>query len=235
MQIELIAFDADDTLWHNEIHYRRGWNVFNRILAKHGVPDPDEARLHEIEIANLEYYGYGAVGFAISMVEAAMEMTAGQIAPDDLQALLAVSKTIISADVELFAGVKETIQMLAGSHPLMLVTKGNELHQASKIERSGLRRYFDHIEIVPSKTPETYTGILDRINVSPDRFIMVGNAMRSDILPVLEIGGCAVYIHNELTWSHENDVLDEHPPERFFEVHRFDELHELIRSIAQTD
>jgi putative hydrolase of the HAD superfamily len=231
MHFDLIALDADDTLWHNEIYYRRGRETFNHIIAKYGPYDSDDDRLHELEIANLEFYGYGAIGFAVSMAEAAMELTQGEIASADLMALLDVAKTIISAEVELFDGVEQTIRSLAHSYPLMLVTKGNELHQSSKIRRSGLQGYFKHIEIVADKTPATYAAILKRLNIPAERFIMSGNAMRSDILPVLEIGGSAVYIHNDLTWAHEHADLGEFPKQRFFELETIEALPELIFSL----
>jgi putative hydrolase of the HAD superfamily len=231
MRFDLIALDADDTLWHNEIYYRRGRETFNRIIAKYGLHEIYDERLHELEIANLEFYGYGAIGFAVSMAEAAVELTKGQITSEDLIALLDVAKTIISADVELFEGVEETVRSLAQSYALMLVTKGNKLHQSSKIQRSGLGDYFQNIEVVEDKTPATYTAILKRLNVTAERFIMAGNAMRSDILPVLKIGGSAVYIHNDLTWSHEHADLGEFPKQRFFEIETINALPELILSL----
>jgi putative hydrolase of the HAD superfamily len=231
MKFDLIGLDADDTLWHNEIYYRRGRETFNRILAKYGIPEPDEPRVNEFEIANLEFYGYGAIGFALSLAEAAMEMTSGQILSEDLMTLLAISKMIISADVELFEGVETVVQSLSQDYPLMLVTKGNQHHQASKIQRSGLSNYFKHIEIVPDKAPATYAEILSRVSIPTERFVMVGNAMRSDILPVLEIGGSAIYIHNDLTWSHEHADQEVLPQGRFFELETVKTLPEFIRSL----
>ncbi|MDF1499863.1 MAG: HAD family hydrolase [Anaerolineales bacterium] len=231
MQFDLIALDADDTLWQNEIYYRRGRDAFNALMAKYGFPDPDKVRLHEIEISNLEFYGYGAVGFAISIAEAAVELTSGEIEAADLLKLLAISKDIISAEVEIYDGVEETLRALADYHPLMLITKGDRNHQESKITRSGLKGYFEQIEIVPEKSPDTYQGILEMYDILPERFIMVGNAMKSDILPVLEIGGNAVYIHNDLTWAHEHTVQHELPEERFFEIDSISDLPDLIRQL----
>jgi putative hydrolase of the HAD superfamily len=233
MQFDLIALDADDTLWQNEIYYRQGRATFNQVLANYGITEPNEARLHELEIANLDYYGYGAVGFAVSMAEAAVEMTDGQISSRDLLELLNVSKKIISADVELLDGTVNTVKKLAKSHTLMLITKGNELHQASKIKRSGLKKYFKHIEIVADKSPQTYSEILENLNVLPEKFVMIGNAMRSDILPVLEIGGFAVYIHNDLTWSHEHAEFETLSRQRFFDIEKINALPALIARLEQ--
>lgn len=231
MQFELIALDADDTLWDNEVYYRRGRARFNRILAKYGLSAPDEAHLNQIELANLRFFGYGAVGFAISLAEAAVELTSGRVSSEDLLELLNISKAIISADVELFEDVENVLETLSRSHALMLITKGNELHQASKVERSGLRQYFSHIEIVADKTPDLYAAILNRLGVPPERFVMVGNAMRSDILPVLEIGANAVYIHNDLTWGHEHADPADLPAERFFELDKIKDLPDLVDSL----
>lgn len=231
MQIDLIALDADDTLWHNEIHYQRGRKTFNEILKKYGFPEVDEGRLHSIEIANLEYYGYGAVGFAVSLAEAAVEITDGKIGSAELLRLIAVSKDILSAEVELYAGVEETVRSLSQSHNLMLITKGDARHQFSKIQRSGLIQYFDHIEIVTEKSSETYRDLLEKVTIPPDRFIMVGNAMKSDILPVLELGSHAVYIHNELTWAYENATESELPEERFYKLETITELPMLIQQL----
>ena len=233
MRFDLIALDADDTLWHNEAYYRQGRTTFNRILSKYDLTEPDEARLHQIEIANLQFYGYGAVGFAFSLAEAAVEFTAGRIDSQDLLELLTISKVIISAEVELFEDVENVIEALSRSHTLMLITKGNELHQASKVERSGLREYFEHIEIVADKTPGVYADILERVGIPPTHFLMVGNAMRSDIMPVLEIGANAVYIHNDLTWDHENAHPEDLPDGRFFELEKIKELPQFIDSIER--
>jgi putative hydrolase of the HAD superfamily len=231
MRFDLIALDADDTLWHNEAYYRQGRATFNRILAKYGLSEPDEARLHEIEIANLQFYGYGAVGFAFSLAQAAVELTAGRIGSQELLELLNISKVIISAAVELFEDAEDVVKALSRSHALMLITKGNELHQASKVKRSGLSEYFEHIEIVADKTPGVYASILKRAGILPEHFLMVGNAMRSDILPVLEIGANAVYIHNDLTWGHEHADPAHLPGENFFKLEKIKELPELIDSL----
>jgi putative hydrolase of the HAD superfamily len=231
MGFELVALDADDTLWHNEIHYRQGREVFSRIMERYSLQDHPEPRLHEIEIANLKYYGYGAVGFAISMAEAALELTEGEIESADLFRLIEVSKDIISADVELFEGVESAVRTLCMSHKLMLLTKGNEHHQLSKIDRSGLKSYFQHVQIVSDKTASTYAAILEDLGIPSQRFIMVGNAMKSDILPVLEIGGYAVYIHNDLTWEHEMAEHSGVGRERFFELERISELPALVSDI----
>lgn len=231
MGFELVALDADDTLWHNEIHYRRGREVFSRVMEKYGLQDSQEARLHDHEIANLTYYGYGAVGFAISMAETALDVTGGEIDAADLFRLIEVSKDIISAEVELFEGVESAVRTLSMSHELMLLTKGNEHHQSSKIDRSGLKGYFQHVEIVSDKTPSTYATILEELGIPSQRFIMVGNAMKSDILPVLEIGGYAVYIHNDLTWEHEKAEHSGVGRERFFEIEQISDLPTVVNDI----
>lgn len=231
MAVDLIGFDADDTLWQNERYYRQGRQTFLQVMERYGLPPQADARVHQLEIENLKYYGYGAVGFAISLAEAAIELTEGRVAAADIQTLLQVSKSIIGAEVELYEQAEKVVARLAQSHRLLLVTKGDLLHQRSKLKRSGLAPFFGQVEVVSEKQPEVYAEILQRIGVEPPRFLMIGNSMKSDILPVLKIGGLAAYIHRELTWSHE--VVDEAelPGDRYFEVSDLASLPRLVASL----
>lgn len=235
MQFDLIALDADDTLWQNEIHYRNGREVFASIMKRYGVIETDEARVNAHEITNLEIYGYGAVGFAISLAELAVELSEGRITSADLLKLIAISREILTAKVELFPGVLEIVRSLALTHRLMLITKGDHRHQSAKIERSGLKQFFDYLEVVEEKSEDTYRNIIEAVKVDHQRFMMVGNAMKSDILPVLEIGGHAVYIHNELTWAHENAEGTKLPLDRFHELSSIEELPALINRIETSN
>lgn len=229
---DLIAFDGDDTLWHNERSYRDAREQFRRLLASAGI-DLDEAAVEEsvnrTELANLEYFGYGVSSFALSLIETAVELTGGRITGRDLRELVALARQMVSEEIELFDGARETLAALSASYPLMLITKGDLLHQTSKLERSGLRPYFSFVEVVSRKTPDVYRAILDRHGVDPGRFLMVGNSLRSDVLPVLELGGWAVHVPAALSWSHE----DADPPaaaERFFEVSALAAVPPLIRT-----
>ena len=228
--IELIAFDADDTLWHNESLYRRGLERFNKILARYEVVEVGK-RQHEIEINNLQYYGYGVSGFVLSLIEAAIELTNGQILGKDIKDLVDLSKEMLTAQVELFEHVEQTLEELAKSYRLVLVTKGDLRHQESKVARSGVKQYFQDIAIVSDKTPETYSAILMKNQTEPTHFLMVGDSLRSDILPVIQLGGRAVYIPNHGGWDHERVELSLEDEGRFFEIEHLGLLPDLVKQI----
>lgn len=201
--IKLIAFDADDTLWENEALYQKGRHRFNALLANYGIEAPPVEQIDAIEIRNLPYYGYGAMSFVLSLIEAAIELTGGRIAAEDIRELLHLGKEMLGAKVVLYEHVQPVLAELSQSYPLMLITKGDLNHQQTKVARSGLAGYFAHVEVVHDKNPGIYAAIFERRGVPPAEVLMVGNSLKSDILPVLELGGAAVYIPNALTWSHE--------------------------------
>jgi putative hydrolase of the HAD superfamily len=235
MSFDLIAFDGDDTLWHNERSYRDGRERFRAMLAAAGVVRSEEEieeRVNATELHNIRYYGYGVRSFVLSLIETAIELTDGRIPGAELRELIALAKEMLTETVELFPGAREAVTALAASHPLVLITKGDLLHQTSKVDRSGLRTSFQGIEVVSHKTREVYEEILGRRGVPPERFLMVGNSPRSDILPVLEAGGWAVYVPAELSWVHEHAEVPAGSRERFFEIPTLAELPALVRRIA---
>src|SRR4029434_9343229 len=190
--IDLIAFDGDDTLWHNERSYREARDRFRRLVARAGVvlsPQEIEEWVNRTELANLAIYGYGVSSFVLSLTETAIDLTGGRISGGDLRDLIDLAKQMLTEEIELFPGAEETLIALAATWPLMLITKGDLLHQRSKLERSGLLGCFRYVEVVSHKTTDVYTSILVRHGVAADRFVMVGNSLRSDILPVIEAGG----------------------------------------------
>jgi putative hydrolase of the HAD superfamily len=202
--IEVIAFDADDTLWHNEVYYARTEAAFARLLAPYGQEEGAADALLQTERANVpNYYGYGIKGFALSMIETAIRVTAGQIQAQEIQTIIDLAKAMLDAPVELLDGVADVIPDMAGRCTLWLITKGDLRDQQIKLTRSGLAEHFAAIEIVPEKSVETYRDLLARHGVAPQKFLMVGNSLRSDILPVLELGGHAVHIPYHITWAHE--------------------------------
>ncbi len=209
-RFDLIGIDGDDTLWHNERDYVEARERFAQVIARSGVAleqeDLTEA-VNRTELQNIQYYGYGVSSFVLSLIETAIRLTDGRIAGRDIAELLAVAKSMLTSDVELFSGAREALERLSADYPLALITKGDLLHQRSKLERSGLGRHFRHVEVVSHKTPDVYRGILSRIGVEPSRFLMVGNSPRSDILPVLDLGGSAVLVPAALSWSHEHDEV----------------------------
>jgi putative hydrolase of the HAD superfamily len=233
-QPELIAFDADDTLWENEAFYRRGRQLFLEIIQRYPqVTQFDDALLNEFEMRNLPYFGYGIDGFIFSLLEAAIHITRGQISGQDLLPLLEYAREMVTAEIQIFPQVRETLELLAAEIPLLLITKGATLHQKSKVARSGLAGYFVGVEVVDDKTSETYTSILERYHSTADKFLMVGNSIRSDILPVLELGGSAIYIPNALTWSHEQVELPANLNARFIEIDRFELLPDALTKLKQ--
>ncbi len=228
---DVIAFDADDTLWHSEILYAAAQEEYRRLLAPYAEAETIDRVLHQTEMRNLSIYGYGIKGFALSMIEAALELSRHQITGGEVQQVLDLAKQMLSTDVELLEGVAEVVAQLARAYPLMLITKGDLVHQEAKIEGSGLKPYFRSIEIVADKTPQSYAALLARHHVEPSRFLMIGNSLRSDVLPVLAIGGQAVHVPYAITWAHEHvDVpADQHG--RYHELEHIGQLPALVKQL----
>lgn len=200
---DVIAFDADDTLWHNERLYVDAQEKFKKLLAHYHSPEWIDERLYQTELRNLKHFGYGAKGFALSMIETALELTEGRISGHDIQTIIDSIKEMLAADIELLEHVPETIAHLADHYTLMVITKGDLHDQEMKVARSGLASHFHHVEILSNKSRASYEGLMQRHAIAPDRFLMVGNSLRSDILPVLALGASAVYVPHALTWAHE--------------------------------
>ena len=227
--VKVIAFDADDTLWHNEHLFRQVQAEFKALLAQYHSPDWIAARLYETEIKNLPHYGYGVKAFALSMIETAVELTEGRITGTDIQHILNASRTMLTADVRLLDGVTDTLETLFPHYLMLVITKGDLLDQHAKLARSGLAPYFAHIEVVSEKNAETYDALLQRHGVAAKDFLMVGNSMRSDILPVLELGAQAVYVPHSLTWEHEEAAAPLPDTPGFHQIARIAELAGLLR------
>ncbi|HYH19490.1 MAG TPA: HAD family hydrolase [Azospirillum sp.] len=202
--VDTIGFDGDDTLWHNESLFSMTQDRFRALLA-HAVDPADlDRRLLDTERANLRFYGYGIKGFVLSMIETAIDITDAQVDPRALRSLVDFGKAMLEHPVDLLDGVAEVVERLSSRHRLLLITKGDLFDQESKVARSGLAERFQAVEIVSEKDPDTYRRILERHGVEPSRFVMVGNSVRSDVLPVLAIGGHAVHVPYHLTWAHEH-------------------------------
>lgn len=209
--IKLIAFDADDTLWINEYHYRKAEEKFGRLMEKFVSPDVANQMLLKTEKENLPLLGYGSKPFIISLIETGIEISGGTLSNDEILELIKIGKETIGRKIELMPEVVEVLSGLSGKYPIILATKGDLKEQESKIERSGLEQYFSHIEIMSEKNSENYLKIIRMHNIEPENFLMVGNSFKSDILPVLEIGGNALYIPSDITWAHEVVEEIEHP------------------------
>jgi putative hydrolase of the HAD superfamily len=202
--IDVIAFDADDTLWHNEPMFQATEGRFAELLSSYHSAEWVRERLFATEMKNLEHFGYGIKGFILSMIETAVELTEGRISGTEVRQILTWGHSMLTNPVELLEGVRETVQSLAGRYRLMLLTKGDLFDQESKLARSGLGELFHAVEIVSVKNASTYRTLMQRHGVSPDRFVMVGNSLRSDVLPALEAGAKAVHIPYFTTWAHEH-------------------------------
>ncbi|MGB2962726.1 MAG: HAD family hydrolase [Anaerolineales bacterium] len=220
-----IAFDADDTLWKNEETYLHGREVFLQILSEYDVTENDLDQLGDFEVGNIQYYGYGVMSFVLSMIEIAIQLTGGKIRPGDIQKFLDLGKDMLSAHMEVFDGVHLLLETLSEKTPLMLITKGDLFHQQRKLKDSGLVDFFQRVEVVSDKTPDIYREIMERHQIDPNRFIMIGNSLRSDIIPILELGSWAIYLTDHLTWSHEHDPLEETLQDRYLEV---DKIHRVL-------
>jgi len=201
--LRTLAFDADDTLWHNETLYAETQEAFRALLRPYHDDTWIDARLHDTELRNLGHYGYGIKGFTLSMIETALELTEDRLDGAGIRQVVELGKAMLAKPVEPLPGVAEVLQELSGSFDLMLITKGDLFDQETKLARSGLGTHFSKVEIVSEKDEATYGAILERHGIPPAGFIMVGNSVKSDILPVLALGARAIHIPYHLTWAHE--------------------------------
>lgn len=204
--LELIGFDADDTLWHSEPYFFQDAHAcFERILG--GYIDLADARVHERLLAterrNIKLFGYGAKGMTLSLIETAVELTDAAISGRDVQALIELGKGILTHPVELLPGARAAVAQVAERHKVVLITKGDLFHQEAKVRDSGLADLFHRIEIVSEKDPATYARLFEEFGLDAARFAMVGNSLRSDIEPVLALGGAGVHVPYAITWAHE--------------------------------
>jgi putative hydrolase of the HAD superfamily len=213
MAIRTVGFDGDDTLWHSESHFEVTQGAFRDLLRRH-VPDAEvERRLAEMEMKNLSVYGYGVKSFTLSMLETAIELTEGRIPASDLEVILGWGKRMLMEPTELLDGVEETLRKLSGRYDLLLITKGDLFDQEGKLARSGLGDLFLGVEILSEKNVESYRGIFQRRGIKPEDFVMVGNSLKSDVVPVVALGAHAVHIPYHVTWQHEH-VPEEELPEK---------------------
>ncbi|WP_291271589.1 HAD family hydrolase [Geothrix sp.] len=201
--LRTLAFDADDTLWHNETHYAETQEAFRALLRPFHDDAWIDARLHDTEMRNLGQYGYGIKGFTLSMIETALELTEDRLDGAGLRRVLDLGKAMLDKPVEPLPGVAEVLAELTGTFELMVITKGDLFDQETKLAKSGLGNHFSKVEIVSEKDEATYAALLQRHGIAPASFTMVGNSVKSDILPVLALGARAVHIPYHLTWAHE--------------------------------
>lgn len=203
MPIRVVGFDGDDTLWHSETRFTVTQNEFRDLVHRH-VPEADvDTRLAEMEMKNLAIYGYGIKSFTLSMLETAIALTEGKIPASDLEVVLGWGKRMLMEPTKLLDGVEDTLRELAPRYDLFLITKGDLFDQESKLAQSGLGDLFFGVEILSEKNADSYRGVFKRRGIAPETFVMVGNSLRSDVVPVVEVGGYAIHIPYEVTWELE--------------------------------
>ena len=234
--ITTIAFDADDTLWHNERIFLSTREKYKSLLAKYHDIEWIDQRLDETESRNIEHFGYGIKGFTLSMIETACELSEGRINGLETLQIINFAREMLASPIEILAGARETIHALSKQYRLILITKGDLFDQESKLARSGLGDYFKAVEIVSEKKAAIYEAILSKHNIDPVEFIMIGNSIRSDVLPVLEIGSRAIHIPYETEWFRDRVSDEELESKDFARLQKIGDLHDWLKNFtAQND
>lgn len=229
----VIGFDADDTLWHNEVIFERVHERYRALLAGYQDAATVDRALLATEKRNLELYGYGIKGFMLSAIETAIDLTDGRIGAAEIRRLIGIGQEMLRHPVEFLEGVEETLRGLAPGHRMLLITKGDLRDQERKVKASGLGGLFEAIEIVSEKDQEVYREILRRRDVEPGRFLMVGNSLKSDILPVLALGGAAAHVPYALLWEMEKVQMPPLDNPRFFALKNLRELVQVVEGLER--
>jgi putative hydrolase of the HAD superfamily len=227
MKIKIIAFDADDTLWHNEQYFQEVEKKFCQLLEEYNPQHTISRELLQIEIQNLGLYGYGVKGFMLSMIEAAIQISNHQLPAEAIVKIIDFGKELLEKPIALLDGVEDVLAALKRNYKLVVATKGDLLDQERKLEKSGLSHYFHHIEIMSDKKENDYRKLLKHLDIHPSEFLMIGNSLKSDILPVLNIGGVGIHLPYHVTWAHETiDVKIDHP--NFKKAEKWNQVIDLI-------
>lgn len=229
MPIDIIAFDADDTLWENEPHYTAALEKLCSWLAPFADAEHVRKTMAEADIHNLQYYGYGIKAYTLTMLETASRIADSRLTGEIVQAIIEEGKRMFAEPIVVYDYVAVTLERLSKRKPLMLITRGELFEQEARIQRSGLTDYFSYIEIVRAKSQEVYRQLLAKYNISPQRFVMVGNSLKSDILPVVALGGRAVYIPISNPWQH--DMVENPDWESFDHIEHIGLLTDLLQPI----
>lgn len=208
--ITTIGFDADDTLWVNETYFRRAEDEFAGLLEDFETKNTVDQELFKMEMRNLDLYGYGIKGFMLSMIESALELSNQRVSQQTIGRILQIGKDMIAHRLELLDGVEEVLSSLHGKYRLLVLTKGDLLDQERKLEKSGLMDYFHHVEVLSDKKESNYSRLLEHLEIPVEEFLMVGNSLKSDVLPILNIGARAVHVPFHTTWAHEQVDPSEH-------------------------
>lgn len=202
-KVKVIAFDADDTLWVNETYFREAEKKFGELLSNYETENKIDQELFKLEIENLDLYGYGIKGFMLSMVECALKLSNYTVPQSTIEKILDIGKDMLEKPIELLDGVEEVLESLHGKYKLIVATKGDLLDQERKLEKSGLLKYFHHIEVMSEKKVPDYEKLVNHLDIPAEELLMIGNSLKSDVLPLLDIGASAVHIPFHTTWAHE--------------------------------
>ncbi|PQJ78810.1 HAD family hydrolase [Polaribacter porphyrae] len=207
--IKVIAFDADDTLWVNETYFREAEHQFAKLLSKYETENKIDQELFKKEIDNLYFYGYGIKGFILSMIECALEISNYQISSKTIESIINIGKEMLEKPIELIDGIEDVLQNLQQKYKLIVATKGDLLDQERKLEKSNLLNYFHHIEVMSDKKTKDYKKLIKHLDIKPSELLMIGNSLKSDVLPLVEIGASAIHIPFHTTWIHEEVTVQE--------------------------
>ncbi|MHC1703794.1 MAG: HAD family hydrolase [Tenuifilaceae bacterium] len=227
-KIKVIGFDADDTLWVNEPYYRETEDKFCELLKEYLPKEEINKELFNTEINNLELYGYGIKAFTLSLVETAIRISDSKVPASTIEEIIRLGKEQLNKPNHLLDGVKPVLEALKSNYKLIVATKGDLLDQEKKLKKSSLSQYFHHIEIMSDKQEQNYKDLLKHLEIEPEEFLMVGNSLKSDIMPILNLGGYGVYIPFHITWQHEYHDEGDIQNEKFYKLLSIDELPRLL-------
>ncbi len=205
--IKVIGFDADDTLWVNETYFRETEERFAELLESYETKNKVDQELFKMEMKNLEIYGYGVKGFVLSMIESALDLSNNRVTQQTIAEILELGKRMLSHPVELLDGVEEVLDKLTDKYRLIVLTKGDLLDQERKLEKSGISKYFHHVEVLSDKKESNYSNLLEHLEINVNEFLMIGNSLKSDVVPIVNIGAKAIHVPFHTTWVHE--LVDE--------------------------
>jgi len=226
--IKVIGFDADDTLWVNETYFREAETEFCNLMSEYETPNKTDQELFKMEMKNLPLYGYGVKAFALSMVEMALEISNHNVSQKTIHDILNIGKNMLEKPVELLDGVEEVLKYLSKKYRLILATKGDLLDQERKLEKSGLTDYFHHIEVMSDKQDVNYSKLLNHLDIKPSEFLMIGNSLKSDILPLVHLKAHAIHVPFHTTWAHEQVTEKETNGKTYKTISSLRELKNLL-------
>jgi putative hydrolase of the HAD superfamily len=228
--IKVIGFDADDTLWVNETYFREAEEQVGLLLSHYETPNKIDQELFKMEMKNLSIYGYGVKGFVLSMIELAIELSNGKVSNDIIGKILNIGKDMINKPIELLDGVEDVLKILSKDYKLIVATKGDLLDQERKLEKSGLLQYFHHIEVLSEKQETNYEKLLNHLDINPSEFLMIGNSLKSDVLPLINIGSKAIHVPFHTTWQHEKVNENETNGLEYKTVNNLNEILNFIKT-----